>query len=242
MSFTYLLIKKNRRGLALSVSAKAHADFSPTAVALWLSRTLTGYRREGMPAEFCDQTLAFLVQYEKESLKALSRMTTPAQLLMESVLLACEMPARSDLDANLKVISSAYAHAMSISTWPVPVQRIRYSIRKHRDSSKTRLMTVYGDVMAQFGLEGCGLVLTSLSRAVGRDLGVTIAISNAYDIFGEDLHRQRKAPTYSDFETFTARTLLVAHAYGNLTLPYVKENLGALQVIADYFQSISVYD
>lgn len=239
MSFKYLLVKKVGGRINLGISSHALNAFSSSALSFWIISTLALYRREHVLAELDHDAAAFLGTHEKSSLLELGKMSPPANLLMESVLLACEMPARSDLDENLALISAVFDHARLVSNLPVPDYKIRYTLRKHRDTESVKLMTIKGDVMANFGLDGCGLILPALSKAVGRDLGVSISISNAYDIFGEDLYTHRPAPIYADNNVFVMRGLLVNHVYNNLTLPFVKDNVGTLKVLGDYFVSLA---
>lgn len=240
MSYKYLDLKKKSGKMILGASAAALKEFDPLPVALWLIATGAHYRNCHIPAQFSDSSATFLAEYETQALNELISLSAPAQLIMEAVLLACEMPAYGDLDKNLSLIAATFIRANEASLLPVPAMKLKYSVRKHRDTSRTKLMTVRGDVISEFGEEATGLVLAALKGAVGRDLGVSIVISNAYEIFGRGLHESRPAPTYPDFNAFMMRTMVVDHICKNLTLPYVKDNIGGIKIISDYTESICI--
>lgn len=239
LDYEYFDRKRVKGQMVIGAKRKATDNFEPMVVALWLVTELAQYKRCQYPAALSGEAVAYLSEHEKPALSRLDGLSAPAQLVMEAVLLACEMPARSTPDENLSLIAAAYSHAQEISSLQVPKVRLKYSIRKHRDTQHTKLMTVYGDLASDLGLETTGLVLSALKGAVGRDLGVNVTIANAFDIFGDELYKSRPAPTYPDLNTFVMRTIVVDHIFKNLALPYVKDNAGGIAVISDYFESIS---
>lgn len=240
MSYKYLDLKKKSGKMILGASAAAIKEFDPLPVALWLITTETHYKNCLIPVQLSDSSASFLVQHEAQALGVLSNLSAPAQLIMEAVLLACEMPAHGDLDRNLSLIAATFTRAKEASLIPVPKMKVKYSVRKQRDTARTKLMTVRGEIISEFGEEAAGLVLSALKGAVGRDLGVGIVISNSYEIFGRGLYDSRPAPTYPDFNAFMMRTMVVDHICKNLTLPYVKDNIGGIKVISDYTESICI--
>jgi hypothetical protein len=239
MSFKYLLVKNVRGTIHLGVSKQALSEFSPEVLSFWIISTLALYRREHVPAELDQDAAAFLAKHEKPALLELDKLSPAASLLMESVLLACEMPAHSDLDKNLTLISATYGHAQVLSSTPIPDYKIRYTLRKHRDTTSVKLMTIKGDVMSELGLEATSLVLMALREAAGRDLGLKVSICNRHEIFGSELHVQRVAPVFVNHHDFLMKMLVVDHIEKKLTLPFVKDNVGTLKLISDYLKSIS---
>lgn len=239
MSYQYLGLKRLKTGMQLSIQPAALVEFGVIPIALWLVTTSALYRRSVMPPIYSDEAQVFIDQNEAHALQAIDSLSAAGKLLMESVLLACEMPTRGDMDKNLALIAAAYGHAVRLKDLPVTPYKISYSLRKHRDLSNTRLMTVRTDVVADLGVEAAGWTISVLRDAIARDLNLKINILNTREIFGDHYRESATAsPTYVDKSVFFIRMILVDYLYKNLSLAKAKESLGAIKTLSDYFQSL----
>lgn len=240
MSFEYLALKRTKSRMILGLTEKAYVDFPVSSLVLWLLETRAQYRNSSVPAAFSAEAELLIESHERETLLSLDDLSSAGMLLMRAVLLACESPARGDLDENLALIHVAHTQAKIISEALVPKLKIGFTTRKHRDSATTRLMTVKGDPVGLMGLEAAILSLATLRRALERDMSVSIVLVNKEEIFGEHAWGYRRAPDYSDIKIWLSEVLLNDYLTKELSLVEAKESFGAIKVLSDHFAKLQI--
>lgn len=238
MPIDYMAIKRTSNAMELGLTPEC-AEFNPSVLVWWLESSIEMYRRGNTRAVLDGPTQAFVEKNRQEANTARSALSMPGKLLLQSSITAYETHLRSGIDKNLLLIACAYEHALKMTTWPVDNKLIGYTVRKHRDNTAHRIMTVRSDVLQDFGFEGASLALTVLVKAVERDLCKTVSISNLYEVFnGRD--GRRVSPDYISDAVFFLHTNLVDYLCRYLTLVEVKANLGVIKTLHDYFVSLEV--
>lgn len=237
MSFDYMGIKRIKNAMELSLTPEC-ATFDPSVLVWWLDATQEMYRRGNTRAVFDGPTQAFLDKNRKAAEDSFAALCTPGSLLLKATITAYETHLSRDIDKNLLLIAAATEHAKAIATLPVAEKTIRYTIKKHRDSNAQRVLTVRSDVLNDFGFEGGCLALHALTKAVGRDLDKKVSVWNIHDLFA-GRSGTRVAPEYED-QVFFLHTYLVEYLGNNLPLAEVKENLGVIKTLHDYFETLEI--
>lgn len=237
MSFDYMGLKRIKKAMQLSLTPNC-ANVDPSVLVWWLDATQEMYRRGNTRAVFDGPTQAFLDQNRKAAEDSFAALCAPGSLLLKANITAYETHLSQGIDKNLLRIAAAYEHAQAIAALPVAKKSIRYTIKKHRDSSANRVMTVRSDVLQDFGFEGGCLALHALTKAVGRDLDKKVSVWNLHEVF-PGRSGSRVSPEYDDM-VFFLNTYLVEYLGNNLSLAEVKENLGVIKTLHDYFETLEI--
>lgn len=202
---------------------------------IWLLSTESAYKRKGLSLAFNAQTQEFLETNRASTEQQLSNLSGAGQLLVESIRHAYETNRSSGADRNLQLISTALQHAEAMRSLPLLRRSIRYSVRRHPESRTMSIMTVRSDVQAEFGLSGGMLALSSLSQAVGRDLNKQVMILDWDELFDEP----NESTDFGDPSLAILHIYLVDYLTKALSLAQVKNQLGAIKVLGDYFDILS---
>jgi hypothetical protein len=215
------------------------SDFNPSVLVWWLESSIEMYRRGNTRAVLDGPTQAFVEKNRQKANTARSALSMAGKLLLQSTITAYESHLRAGIDKNLLLIAAAYDHAQNLGLCPVEKKSITYTLKKHRDNSTLRVMTVRSDVLKDFGFEGASLALSVLVKAVERDLNKKVTIWNLHEVFGE--HKAiRPSPDYVSDQVFFLHTHLVEYLYTHLTLAEVKRNLGVIKTLHDYFVTLEI--
>ena len=236
MSFEYVDLKRIPHAMELSMTP-ACVGFDPSVLVWWLDATLEMYRRGNMRAVLDGPTQAFVDENRKVAEASLTALSTPGSLLLKSAIDAYESHRTSGMDKNLRLIAAASEHGKAVGLFPVTQKSIQYSVKKHRDDAAHRVMTVRSDVLNDFGFEGASLALNALRNAVGRDLDKKVSIWNLHEVFG-GLGGSRPVAEYHSNQVFFLHTNLVEYICEKLSLAEVKEHLGVIKTLHDYFVTL----
>jgi hypothetical protein len=231
-------LKRTSNAMELCLTPEC-ADFNPSVLVWWLESSVEMYRRGNTRAVFDGPTQAFVENNREVANTARSALSMPGKLLLQSTISAYESHLRKGIDKNLLLIAAAYEHAQKLAACMVEKKSIRYTIKKHRDNSALRLMTVSSNVLQDFGFEGASLALTVLLKAVERDLNKKVTIWNLHEVFGQH-DASRVSPDYVSDEVFFLHTHLVEYLCTHLTLAEVKANLGVIKTLHDYFVGLEI--
>jgi hypothetical protein len=240
MSYKYLGLKRLKNAMQLGLTEVAKSEFDPVPLRLWLLNTHEHYELSNIRSVLADEAQAFLNEHADTTDQAMAGLSKAGRLLMDAVLHACKMPVRGDLDQNLDLIVRAYAYAQELEKYPVEKLSIKYSLKKHRDDKKLRLMTVRSAVLKEFGLEASGLCLSALREALSREMDLKISIWNVLEVYGSDYREYRVAPAYVDVLTFLARTDFVQYVCKVMTTEQIKENYGVIKAVCQFFETLQV--
>lgn len=235
MSFRYLTVERVKNCVVFGASAKAMADFPVDSIVLWLITTGVSFKSDGVKAKPSPSAESILAEHEASALLSLDELSSAGKMLVESVLLSCEAPVSNDPDQSLELIHLALTHAKSISQVQIPKLKVGYSLKKHRDSAKMKLMTIKGDPVGLMGAEAAGLAIATILNAASRELDVSIAVINKSEIFGPGYSKPRPAPDYADKNIWRIRFILVDYLTKQVNLLKAKDSIGAIKVLCDHF-------
>lgn len=238
MSFDYIGLKRTKNAMEVRLTP-ASATFEPSVLVWWLDATLEMYRRGNTRAVVDGPTQAFLDENRAGAETSFAALSTPGRLLVTSAITAYESHLYHGIDKNLLLIAAAAEHAQALGSLPVAEKSIRYTIKKHRDSIAQRVMTVRSDVLKDFGFEGAALALNALLNAISRDLEKKVSIWNLHQVFGGH-GGSRVAPEYVSDQVFFLHRHLVEYLCNNLSLTEVKEHLGVIKTLHDYFETLEI--
>jgi hypothetical protein len=238
LSIDYMGIKRTNNAMELALTPEC-ADFNTAVLTWWFEATVEMYRRGNTRAVLDGPTQAFVDANRHGANTARSALSMPGKLLLQSTITAYESHLRKGIDKNLLLIAAAYEHALKLAACTVEKKSISYTLKKHRDNSALRVMTVRSDVLQDFGFEGASLALTVLVKAVERDLNKKVSIWNLHEVFGQH-DAARVSPDYVSDEVFFLHTHLVEYLCSNLTLAEVKANLGVIKTLNDYFVTLEI--
>jgi hypothetical protein len=156
-------------------------------------------------------------------------------LLLQLVRNAMTRIQNPDFDDSFRILSAVHSIIPRLQKDSGSQIKIKYTLRKVRQSDTQVIMTLRSDIKTELGYEASHLVMPSLKTALSRELGKSIYVHG----IPEDFLGTRTAPHFTGFGTWLSRQMF-ARELLELQVDEIKSNISEIKQIADCYALMAI--